>query len=92
MLVFGHCVHSGIYWRSDTDSSVLPGEALAISSLQDQSARYQREVHGHIYEAGRDDGNDLTLTILLFLTGWPMGRPFFSCLGKFRGNGLAGMS
>jgi hypothetical protein len=40
---FGHCIHTGIHWRSDTDSSVLLGEALAIRSLQDQPARYNQK-------------------------------------------------
>lgn len=40
---FGHGIHAGIHWRSDTDSSILLGEALAISFLQDQAARYNEK-------------------------------------------------
>jgi hypothetical protein len=37
---FGHGIHSGIHWRSDTDSSIQLGEALAISVLQDRAQTY----------------------------------------------------
>src|SRR5438876_5928802 len=37
---FGHGIHSGIHWRSDTDSSIQLGEALAISILQDRALTY----------------------------------------------------
>jgi hypothetical protein len=32
---FGHGIHAGIHWRSDTDVSMPLGEANAISILQD---------------------------------------------------------
>src|ERR1019366_2789779 len=34
---FGHGVHAGIHWRSDTDWSMTLGEAMAISALQDKA-------------------------------------------------------
>src|SRR5207248_9156403 len=34
---FGHGIPAGIHWRSDTDSSIQLGEALAISVLQDRA-------------------------------------------------------
>jgi hypothetical protein len=37
---FGHGIHAGIHWRSDTDSSMVLGEALAISVLQDKAPTY----------------------------------------------------
>ena len=37
---FGHGIHSGIHWRSDTSSSIQLGEAVAISMLQDRARCY----------------------------------------------------
>ena len=37
---FGHGIHAGIHWRSDTSSSIQLGEAVAISMLQDRAATY----------------------------------------------------
>jgi hypothetical protein len=37
---YGHGIHSGIHWRSDTTSSIQLGEAVAISMLQDRAATY----------------------------------------------------
>jgi hypothetical protein len=37
---FGHGFHAGIHWRSDTDSSLILGEALAISILLDRAQTY----------------------------------------------------
>jgi hypothetical protein len=37
---FGHGVHAGIHWRTDTSSSIQLGEAVAISMLQDRAATY----------------------------------------------------
>jgi hypothetical protein len=33
---FGHGIHAGIHWRSDTDTSLLLGEAVALSMLSDK--------------------------------------------------------
>ncbi|MBV8452080.1 MAG: vanadium-dependent haloperoxidase [Deltaproteobacteria bacterium] len=38
---FGHGIHAGIHWRSDTDYSLLLGEAMAISYLEDQMWTYR---------------------------------------------------
>jgi hypothetical protein len=38
---FGHGIHAGIHWRSDTDYSILLGEAVAIDYLLDQMYSYQ---------------------------------------------------
>lgn len=40
---FGHGVHAGIHWRSDTDFSILLGEAFAIDYLEDQIYSYQED-------------------------------------------------
>ncbi len=40
---FGHGIHAGIHWRSDTDQSIILGEALAISFLQDKAACYNEK-------------------------------------------------
>jgi hypothetical protein len=37
---FGHGIHSGIHWRSDSDASILLGEAFALSFLQDKIRVY----------------------------------------------------
>jgi hypothetical protein len=37
---FGHGIHAGIHWRSDTSSSIQLGEAVAISMLQDRALTY----------------------------------------------------
>ena len=40
---FGHGIHAGIHWRSDTDYSLLLGEAFAISVLQDKAQTYNEK-------------------------------------------------
>ena len=40
---FGHGIHAGIHWRSDTDFSLILGEALAISILQDRAQCYNEK-------------------------------------------------
>jgi hypothetical protein len=40
---YGHGIHAGIHWRSDTDSSIKLGEALAISVLQDRALTYNEK-------------------------------------------------
>jgi hypothetical protein len=40
---FGHGIHAGIHWRSDSDSSMVLGEALAISILQDKARCYNEK-------------------------------------------------
>jgi hypothetical protein len=37
---FGHGIHAGIHWRSDTDESLLVGESVAISFLESQKLTY----------------------------------------------------
>ncbi|HZD33114.1 MAG TPA: phosphoesterase [Candidatus Angelobacter sp.] len=40
---FGHGIHAGIHWRSDTDYSILLGEAVAIDYMLDQMWTYQED-------------------------------------------------
>jgi hypothetical protein len=40
---FGHGIHAGIHWRSDTDSSIELGEAVALSVLQDRAKTYNEK-------------------------------------------------
>jgi hypothetical protein len=37
---FGHGIHAGIHWRSDSDTSLLLGEAVALSFLQEKAQTY----------------------------------------------------
>ena len=37
---FGHGIHAGIHWRSDTDTSLALGEAVALSFLKDRAKCY----------------------------------------------------
>ncbi len=37
---FGHGIHAGIHWRSDTDTSLLLGEAVALSFLREKARTY----------------------------------------------------
>lgn len=36
----GHGIHAGIHWRSDTDASILLGEAVALAFLRDRARIY----------------------------------------------------
>lgn len=40
---FGHGIHAGIHWRSDTDTSIQLGEAVALSVLQDRANTYNEK-------------------------------------------------
>lgn len=39
-VTFGHGIHAGIHWRSDSDTSLLLGEAFALSFLADRARTY----------------------------------------------------
>ena len=39
-ITFGHGLHGGIHWRSDSDASLLLGEAAALSFLEDLKCSY----------------------------------------------------
>ena len=40
---FGHGIHAGIHWRSDTDTSIELGEAVALRVLQDRAHTYNEK-------------------------------------------------
>ena len=45
---FGHGVHAGIHWRSDTDVSLRLGEAVALSVLRDRAQTYNENFTVHL--------------------------------------------
>jgi len=40
---FGHGIHAGIHWRSDSDTSIQLGEAVALSVLRDRAQTYNEK-------------------------------------------------
>jgi hypothetical protein len=56
---FGHGVGAGIHWRTDTDNSMLLGEAVALSFLRDRAKSYHEKFNVNIT---RLDGNIVTIT------------------------------
>jgi hypothetical protein len=55
---FGHGIHGGIHWRSDTDYSILLGEAVALKFLQDQAYTYRENI---AIEITKIDGTKMTI-------------------------------
>jgi hypothetical protein len=45
---FGHGVHAGIHWRTDTDESILLGEKVALDCLRTLAASYTEKVAAQI--------------------------------------------
>jgi hypothetical protein len=56
---FGHGIHAGIHWRSDTDVSMVLGEATAISILQDQAHTFNQKFTVHFTKL---DGTTATIS------------------------------
>ena len=56
---FGHGIHAGIHWRSDTEQSMLLGEAMALSVLQDKAQTYHEKFTVSIT---RLDGSTATIS------------------------------
>jgi hypothetical protein len=56
---FGHGIHSGIHWRSDTDTSLLLGEAVALSFLQHKARTYNEPFTVHLTKF---DGTTATIS------------------------------
>ena len=56
---FGHGIHAGIHWRSDTDVSMVLGEATAISCLQDQAKTFNEKFTVHLTKL---DGTTATIS------------------------------
>jgi len=40
---YGHGIHAGIHWRSDTETSIQLGEAVALSLLQNRAHTYNEK-------------------------------------------------
>jgi hypothetical protein len=58
-VTFGHGIHAGIHWRSDSDSSMVLGEAIAISVLQDRAQCYNEKFTVNFTKL---DGTTATIT------------------------------
>jgi hypothetical protein len=56
---FGHGIHAGINWRSDTDQSIILGEQVALRFLQDQVFGYGEKVKVTITQL---NGEQFTIT------------------------------
>ncbi|HEX4771044.1 MAG TPA: hypothetical protein VH351_09455 [Bryobacteraceae bacterium] len=55
---FGHGIHAGIHWRSDTETSIRLGEHVALSFLQDHARAYNEKFR---IELERVDGSMATI-------------------------------
>jgi hypothetical protein len=56
---FGHGIHAGIHWRSDTDQSILLGEAVALRLLQERAQTYNERFTVKLTKL---DGTTATIT------------------------------
>ncbi len=56
---FGHGIHAGIHWRSDTDTSIQLGEAVAISVLKDRAHTYNEKFSVQLTKV---DGTKVTIS------------------------------
>lgn len=56
---FGHGILAGIHWRSDTDTSIELGEAVALSFLGEQAKTYNEKFTVTIQKV---DGNTATIS------------------------------
>lgn len=56
---FGHGIHAGIHYRSDTDQSILLGEAVALRVLQDRASTYNEKFSASITKF---DGTTATIS------------------------------
>ena len=56
---FGHGTHAGIHWRSDTDTSIQLGEAVALNVLQDRARTYNEKFTVQLKKL---DGSTATIT------------------------------
>ena len=56
---FAHGIHAGIHWRSDTDTSLLLGEAIALSLLREKAQTYNEPFTVHLTKF---DGTTATIT------------------------------
>jgi len=56
---FAHGIHAGIHWRSDTDTSLLLGEAVALSFLKNRARTYNEPFTVHLTKF---DGTTATIS------------------------------
>jgi len=56
---FGHGIHAGIHWRSDTHTSIELGEAVTLSVLQDRADTYNEKFSVTLTKV---DGTTATIT------------------------------
>lgn len=56
---FGHGIHPGIHWRSDTDTSIKLGEAVALSVLRNRARTYKEKFTVHLTKV---DGTTATVS------------------------------
>lgn len=56
---FGHGIHAGIHFRSDTDTSLLLGEEVALNLLRNRARTYNEPFTVKI---ARFDGSTATIT------------------------------
>ena len=58
-ITFGHGIHSGIHWRSDSDTSLALGEAVALSYLRNKAKTYNEVFTAHLTKF---DGTTATIS------------------------------
>jgi hypothetical protein len=56
---FGHGTHAGIHWRSDTDTSLFLGEAVALNILSERAQCYNEPFTVHLTKF---DGTTATIS------------------------------
>lgn len=56
---YGHGIHAGIHWRSDTETSIQLGEAAALSYLRDRARTYNEQFSVSLTKV---DGTTATIT------------------------------
>jgi hypothetical protein len=56
---FGHGIHAGIHWRSDSDTSLFLGEAVTLSFLRDRAKIYNEPFTIHLTKF---DGTTATIS------------------------------
>ncbi len=58
-ITFGHGIHAGIHWRSDSYQSIILGEKVAIAFLRDKVQTYNEPL---TVKLTRLDGGTETIT------------------------------
>jgi hypothetical protein len=58
-VTFGHGIHAGIHWRSDSDTSLLFGEAVAINFLRNKARMYNEPF---TVQLTKFDGSTVTIS------------------------------